>query len=177
MLAPRVTIGIPTFNRSAYLEEAISSAIGQTYANLEIIVSDNASTDDTCTLLSQQRDKRIVVTTQPENLGMVGNWNGCLTHATGDYFLLLSDDDVLEPDAVSTLLSGFQSGNISLSYARVQYMDPTGNLLRTKLFSAPKVEAGEQFFLGVLAHNRAAFPSATLFKTANARSAGGYPDL
>src|ERR1035437_5781020 len=97
---PLVSIGIPTFNRRVYTLRAAKSALSQTYTKIEVIVSDNASTDDTIQHLSAIEDARLVILRHPENSGMVANFNSCLKAATGKLFLMLSDDDWLEPDAI-----------------------------------------------------------------------------
>jgi glycosyltransferase involved in cell wall biosynthesis len=77
--SPLVTIAIPTFNRAAYLVGAIESALAQTYDNIEVLISDNSSTDDTQSVIrsSLRADTRVRSLTQTSNLGMVGNWNAC----------------------------------------------------------------------------------------------------
>jgi glycosyltransferase involved in cell wall biosynthesis len=107
---PRVTIAIPTLNRASYLRLALNSALAQTYDNLEIVVSNNASTDDTAEYLRSCQDPRVRVLHQQEQLTMVQNWNACVSIASGEYFLLLSDDDLLEPDAIRELVAGYAEG-------------------------------------------------------------------
>lgn len=177
MTTPRVTIGIPTYNRVAFLREALASALTQSHANLEIIVSDNASTDDTGVFLSGQRDGRLVILRQMENRGMVANWNACLHRATGEYFLLLSDDDILEPNAIAKLLDGFASSTVRLSYGPVRNIGESGARTATGTLAAPAVESGRQFFANVIKGKRAAYPSATLFRVEAGKAAGGYPDI
>ncbi len=94
---PFVTIAIPTFNRASLLKECILSVLSQTYPNYEIIVSDNASTDDTQKVLQQFRGQKLRVVTQKNNIGLLPNWNACLAEAKGEYFLLVSDDDKISP--------------------------------------------------------------------------------
>lgn len=93
----KVSIVIPTYNRAVYLGEAISSALAQDYPDLEVIISDNASTDNTPQLVENYLgDARVKCVRNQNNLGMVGNWREALyRHVTGDYFLILSDDDYL----------------------------------------------------------------------------------
>ena len=177
MITSKVTIGIPTYNRAAYLREAIHSALGQTYTNLEIIVSDNASTDDTRVVLSTVSDKRISIVSHTENGGMVCNWNSCLSRATGEFFLLLSDDDILDPEAIVHLLAGFSTDATSFSYGQVLNMQESGATADTFLNPAPRVEPGQQFLTYVTKGKRAAFPSATMFRVADGRAVGGYPDI
>src|SRR5262249_10549033 len=58
---------------------------------------DNASTDDTLALLKSFKDPRLRVLTNAQNIGLHGNWNKCIREAAGDYFVILSDDNVLDP--------------------------------------------------------------------------------
>src|SRR6266567_6107791 len=90
---PKVTIAIPTWNRAEKVVKAIDSALNQAYNNIEVIVSDNASTDNTINLLDAYSDDRLIVLKQSVNCGMANNWNECLNRSSGDYFILLSDDD------------------------------------------------------------------------------------
>lgn len=93
----RVSIVIPTFNRANYLEEAISSALAQDYQDLEVIVSDNASTDNTEQVAKLfLKNPKMRYFRNSENIGMVPNWyEAVFKRSTGDWFILLSDDDIL----------------------------------------------------------------------------------
>lgn len=105
--SPLVTIAIPTCNREILLARAISSAQMQTYQNIEIVISDNESSDGTeslCEDLATQ-DGRIRYTRQPKNLGGAGNFNWLLSHASGEYFMWLGDDDWLDANYVESCLS------------------------------------------------------------------------
>lgn len=98
-----VTIGIPTRNRAGLLKRAISSALAQTYTPLELVISDNASSDDTARLCKElgELDKRVRYLRQDLNLGAVGNFEAVLEAALGQYFMWLADDDWLDTDYVS----------------------------------------------------------------------------
>lgn len=92
---PKVTIAIPTFNRAGWIEGAVTRALAQTCSDFEVLVSDNASTDETPAVLAQFDDPRLRVVRHASNLGLVGNWNSCLAEARGDYFALVPDDDCI----------------------------------------------------------------------------------
>jgi hypothetical protein len=99
---PRVTVGVPTYNRAAALPRALTSVLAQTFADLELIVSDNASTDETpevCRAFAQD-DSRVRVVRRPHNIGLTGNFNALLHEATGEFVMVLADDDWLDPDYV-----------------------------------------------------------------------------
>jgi glycosyltransferase involved in cell wall biosynthesis len=98
-----VTIGLPTYNRALRLKRALDSAVGQDYPNLEIVVSDNASTDDTADLCARvsANDPRVRYIRQPVNRGMHENFRAVLADARGELFMWLGDDDWLDPGYVS----------------------------------------------------------------------------
>jgi glycosyltransferase involved in cell wall biosynthesis len=96
-MGPLVTIAIPTFNRSSWLKGCVQAALAQTYANFEVLVSDNASVDDTAMMLKEFDDPRLRVIRQPENIGLLPNWNACLSAAKGEYISVVSDDDLVSP--------------------------------------------------------------------------------
>jgi len=104
---PLVTIGLPTFNRAPKLKRAIETVLGQTYQNLELVISDNASTDGTQQLCEEfsRRDKRVKYFRQPTNHGAVANFRAVLDYARGEFFMWLGDDDWLDPGYVGECLS------------------------------------------------------------------------
>ena len=79
---PLVTIGIPTYNRaSGRLGEAIRGALAQTYPNIEIVISDNCSTDNTTEVVSSFNSEKIRYIRQETNIGPFPNFNACLENA------------------------------------------------------------------------------------------------
>ena len=94
---PLVTIAIPTFNRVAWLKHCLSSALSQTYSRLEVLVSDNASTDGTEEYLATILDHRLRLIKQASNIGLNANWNACLLAANGEYIVFVPDDDSIAP--------------------------------------------------------------------------------
>jgi glycosyltransferase involved in cell wall biosynthesis len=101
-----VSIGLPTFNRASSLRKAIESVLNQDYKNIELVISDNASSDQTQELCEEyeSRDTRVRYVRQPSNCGMTANFREVLEHATGEYFMWLSDDDWLGPSYISRCL-------------------------------------------------------------------------
>ncbi|MDP2704174.1 MAG: glycosyltransferase family 2 protein [bacterium] len=99
---PLVSICIPTFNRENFIWRAIESAIHQTYKNIEIVVVDNASTDNTreVVLKYAARDKRIKYFENATNIGSGNNYLKCAEYATGEYTQALGSDDWLSRNYV-----------------------------------------------------------------------------
>jgi len=93
----KVSIIIPTFNRENYLHQTIASALSQDYPNVEVIVSDNASTDNTEESVKRYHlDSRFKYFRNEKNLGMVGNQRrGLFEYSSGDWALVLDSDDYL----------------------------------------------------------------------------------
>lgn len=105
--APHVTIGIPTYNRGHSLDAAIASAAGQSHGNLEIILCDNASTDETGEICAKwvRQDPRVKYHRHSENVGAIANFNSLPGMASGDYFMWLADDDRIASNYVSECLA------------------------------------------------------------------------
>jgi len=118
---PRVSIFIPTYNRAHLLAQAIESALAQDYPALEIIVSDNASSDETERVVSRYlTDSRLRYIRIIENIGMVRNWAQLLHRPTSaEWFIILSDDDYLtDPTFVRRALAlAAEDDDIRMVYA------------------------------------------------------------
>jgi glycosyltransferase involved in cell wall biosynthesis len=106
MSSPLVTIVIPTYNRAdSFLPGALQSAIRQGYESLEVLVVDNASTDDTAEVVRAHDHPGLRYIRQPNNVGPFRNFQRGLAEATGEYVLFLCDDDRLDPDFVATCVA------------------------------------------------------------------------
>lgn len=101
----KVSVCIPTYNYGHFIGEAVESVLRQSLQDFEIIITDNASQDDTELIVARlcERDPRIRYQRNAENLGMVANWNRCLELATGEYVKYLCADDILEPECLKRL--------------------------------------------------------------------------
>jgi glycosyltransferase involved in cell wall biosynthesis len=96
---PLVSIGIPTHNSNGKLLKALLSVWEQDYPNIEIIVSDNASTDNTEQLCAGLQENFVPIKyfRQPKNIGVVPNFDFVMKRASGEFFMWLCDDDTMEP--------------------------------------------------------------------------------
>ena len=125
-----VTIAIPTYNRADLLKIAIQSCLSQKYNNLEILVIDGGSTDNTKAVVKSFKDLRIVYTKNKTNIGMMGSWNRSITLAKGKYLLILGDDDVLYPDFISEALKVYvKHPNLGFIFTHANKIDIGGNFL------------------------------------------------
>ena len=111
-MIPLVSICIPTYNRASMLREAVTSALAQDYANLEVVVSDNASTDDTSKVVNEFNDPRIKYFRNSVNIGVFQNFSkAAYKYARGKYAMLLADDDYLIDNSYITKAVGLLEKN------------------------------------------------------------------
>jgi len=131
-MSPRVTIAIPTYRRAgSFLPEALESARSQTYSNLEILVCDNASPDNTAELVGDVKDSRIRYFRHTQNIGPAGNMNFCVQQARGDYLVVLPDDDLMDPDFVESCVGlAAEQPNLGLYRAGTRVVDGQGSVIR-----------------------------------------------
>lgn len=171
---PLVSLCIPTFNRMEYLRDCIESICAQSYRPIEIIVSDNLSSDGTRAMLAEMDN--LVVNLQKSNVGMVGNWNSAIELATGKYCVLLSDDDVLLPTFVETTVALMENPAVEFAYTAVTIINGAGAAIGTSP-SAPLEESGISFVQATLSSQRVPYPSAILFRRAAAQEIGLFVDI
>lgn len=129
---PLVSIAIPTMNRRHDLPTSIGSILAQNYHNIEILISDNGSTDDTpeyCRDLAAQ-DSRVRYLRHEQNIGFMANWNYVLQQSEGKYFMWLGDDDWLEPGTVTRYVDFLESHpDYSLASGTILYWQ-NGSIVR-----------------------------------------------
>lgn len=126
---PLVTVGLPTYNRAALLDRAARSVLAQDYGNVELIIADNASTDETealCRMLAKQ-DSRVRYVRHAVNRGATANFNAVLELSRGQMFMWLGDDDWLDPGYVSACARTLaeQPGAV-LAAGRCRFYDADG---------------------------------------------------
>lgn len=92
---PLVSVCIPAYNNADTIKETILSVLHQTYRNLELIVVDDQSSDDTLQVVETVKDGRLRIYKNEKNLGMAGNWNRCLELCRGEYLKLICADDLI----------------------------------------------------------------------------------
>lgn len=117
----KLSICIATFNRAAIIGTTLERIISQATDECEIVVSDNASTDNTADVISEysRRFNRLRYVRQEINNGLDQNFDNAVAHARGEYCWLLSDDDLLKPGAIATVLKAIRPG-LSLIVVNVE---------------------------------------------------------
>lgn len=97
---PLVSVVIPTYNNARYIGRTIDSIITQTYKNIEIIIYDNASTDNTKDIVASYKDERIKYYRNGKTVCALANWNICVKKASADFVAIYHSDDIYEPTIV-----------------------------------------------------------------------------
>ncbi|MFL6652191.1 MAG: glycosyltransferase family 2 protein [Sulfurifustaceae bacterium] len=172
---PSVTIAIPTYNRAGtYLRPCLEGALRQTYANIEIVVSDNGSTDETGAVVARFNDPRIRYFRQPRNIGPNENFNFCLRRGRGDYFLLLLDDEQIDPDFVEICMHAAEGRtDVALIRTGVRAINANGLVIGEMLNNARSRSLAD-LFLDWFASRTALYLCSTLFNRTALLDVGGF---
>lgn len=174
--APDVSVLIPSYNLSDSIGHAIESVLSQRDVDLELVISDDASTDGSHDVISQHDDPRIVYVQQARNLGMVSNWRACVNLSTGRNLLLLGADDYLLPGMLAACVRVLdRHPNVAFCHTAVEIFDERGVVDVTGVtvpsYIAPGREVLEGFILGRRVAN-----SAAVFRRRCFEEVGGWSD-
>jgi glycosyltransferase involved in cell wall biosynthesis len=143
-----VSIGLPTYNRAATLQRAVESALNQDYRNIELVISDNASTDETEAICqaAARNDSRVKYLRQQTNQGAAENFRDVLRKSSGEFFMWLADDDWLAPDYISRctqVLVG--DSEYSIACGAVKHCADDGSVVRDgDCIDLPQSSGGER---------------------------------
>ncbi len=173
--SPLVSIGIPTYNRAdGFLKQALQSAVNQTYGNIEIIVSDNCSTDHTEEVVHGFFSPRIRYFKQTENIGPVNNFNFCVQEARGQYFLMLHDDDLIDPDFVEACMTAVDDNtDMGVIITGTRKIDGNGTIL-AETPNRLQYDSTKDFFLGWFSGKVALYLCSTLYNCERLKEIGGF---
>jgi glycosyltransferase involved in cell wall biosynthesis len=128
---PRVSIGMPVYNREKYVGAAIESNLNQTYDNFELIITDNASTDrseEICRFYAA-KDPRVKYYRNPQNLGAADNYRLAFELATGEFFRWHPSDDLASPNLLERAMHVLDTDpSVFVAYGRTKLIDADGNV-------------------------------------------------
>jgi glycosyltransferase involved in cell wall biosynthesis len=181
---PLVTIAIPTFDRLAYLREAVASALAQTYEHIEVLIGDDGPT----TTIHEwsrsiaQRDPRVRYQRNPRNLGLAGNWNALSDAARGEFLVIIGDDDRLLPNFVEKLIEIIEP-RANVAFANHYVIDSRGVRLEletrqsTRRYGRDQLAAGEIADAAACVWQNSVPMSAALLRTSDVRRLRFKEDL
>lgn len=146
---PKLSFGLPVFNGERSLERLLDSIQAQTFGDFELVISDNLSTDGTARICMERarNDARIRFHRQPENRGIVANFNHVLALSRGEYFRWIGADDWLEPTYAARCCARLDQHPDAIGVTSFQaFWGPNGER-HYKEYSGPRIES-------LLAHER-----------------------
>jgi glycosyltransferase involved in cell wall biosynthesis len=166
---PTLSICIPTYNRAAYLREAIASVLAQEGVRFEVIVSDNASTDNTTEVVREFKDASIRYHRSSQNLGPFPNGRKCYELATGKYITWLFDDDQMLPGSLAKKVEVLDlNPHVGMVHSHCVVVDQHGEPLPSQwpmLYDRNRTSEGKAFFMELIASNNlVAFPTVVVRK-------------
>lgn len=129
---PLISVIMPTFNRAKTIERAIKSVLNQTYTNIEFIIIDDGSTDNTSEILSRFSDHRIVIFRHEKNKGVTAAKNTGLKNIKGEWFSIFDSDDEMFPEAIETMISIPLYFDKNVTAVTCNCLDAADNKLRGK---------------------------------------------
>jgi len=153
----KVTIAIPTFRRFKYLQEAVASALSQTYPNIEILISQDPKKDgleESIQAWSQNlmaQNSKIRYQCNSHNLGLASNWNACVEAAKGEYLVIIGDDDRLLPNFVEKMLQVIRE-NTQVVFSNHYIINSLGDRLETESHNWTKSYRRDRIPPGEISH-------------------------
>lgn len=172
---PKVSVLIPNYNYARYLPEAIDSVLEQDFEDYELLVIDDASTDESADIIRSYgiRDARIRFRINETNRGMVSNLNDCLEWARGEYMkFLLADDKMVGGGALGKLVQIMDDHpSVRLVWSARQLIDEHSRPIRVRNYGPrSRIEPGIELILECLGNFRNVIgePSAVMFRRADA---------
>lgn len=178
--ALRITVGIPTYNRAALLQETIESALAQSYGDLRVLICDNASDDGTEDVVRSFADRRIAYSHSEVNIGMIANFNRVFALAEADAVVLLADDDILYPEFLASVAPVLAAHpNLGVVHTNLDLIDADSKVLVSDVdlvgaHELVNIEAGATYLERSMHSLWTVGLSAALFRTEAVRRTGGF---
>jgi|GEM_PF-5507275 len=144
----KVTVSIPTYNRAHFLKESIPSILNQTFKDLEVLICDNSSTDDTAAVVAafRKQDSRVHYFCQKTNVGITLNVRAALTLPQTEYVAFLSDDDLYQPRHLETAFEALDAYPQAAYYACVSEIFGKGQSSWLRPFAVIDLQTRFQYF-------------------------------
>jgi glycosyltransferase involved in cell wall biosynthesis len=185
MASPVISVCIPTYNRAARLQQIIDHLLRSSVAELEIVVSDDASTDDTPAVMATYADDpRIRYIRQPENIGLWPNWNVVVKEAAAPLVFRLDDDDYVDDTFLERVVAFFDRHPdliclfTGYAYTRGYAFEADLEVVDRGVFAGRETVPGYELIKAYLQHNPfpGIHPAAVVFRREAAATVGYYRD-
>ena len=140
----KVSVITPTYNSEKFIKETLESIINQTHKNLEVLVVDDCSKDNTIEIVKSFNDSRIKLFQNEKNSGAAYSRNKALSEATGDYIAFLDGDDLWYKDKLEKQLTFMLDNNYVFCYTKYELIDENSNRLGI-IYTGPKKVTHRKF--------------------------------
>lgn len=179
MNCPLVSICLPTYNYAHYLPQVIESCLAQTYQNIELIIIDDASADNSRQVVESFTDSRIHFEVNTTRLGLVGNWNKTLSLVSGEIIKFIFADDYLADDAITKFVQAFNAHTVDLVFCASQAIDAKDMRLEVhQPYSESRYLSGRaEFKRCLIKGNYIGSPSVVALKTRALARIGNFSDI
>lgn len=176
---PVVSVCIPAYNNEKYIEEVVESVLNQTYTDYEIIIVDDHSKDQTWKNIKKYNRSNVSIYQNKTNLGLVGNWNEAVAHASGKYIKLLCGDDILLPKCLEKEVEVLECNeSVSMVISDLLIINSNGQLkYKVKRFITEGIKEGKMLARrSIHIKNYFGAPCNVLFRKADFDRLGGFAD-
>lgn len=175
MSEPKVSVCIPAYNYGKYLKRCLESVLAQTYEDFEIVLVDNASTDETSDIARTFDDPRVRYICNTSTVSAVENHNKAFSLAVGEYIALLAADDEFLPNRLLRCAEALdENPDVGLVYSALIVVDTQGNTIETvRPYAQNRVIPGKQEFASLIQENHIACPT-TMFRAELCRQLGSF---
>ncbi len=149
---PLISACVPTYNGAEYLDACLSSLLEQDLKDLEVVVGDDLSTDDTLEIARRRDDPRVRVLAFDSNAGMAGNWNRCIARARGKYVALVAQDDLVAPqwgERLAQLLESHPEADLAFGRREFSIADERSRSVVGEFFEKSYPALLERFYRGI----------------------------
>ena len=148
---PLVSVLMPAYNSELYIAQAIDSILDQTHSNLELLIFDDGSSDDTRKVIESYSDLRVIKVLSDKNYGVVRARNELINRAHGKYIALMDADDIAEPTRLQKQLQVLESGECDICGSAQWVLDEATNKLKKSKdrFTDPDLRALLSVYCGL----------------------------
>lgn len=180
MSAPTISVCIPTYNAARWIDATIRSVLGQSRGDFELLILDDASTDDTLEIVRRYDDPRIRLLVNETNRGAEASWNRLLAEASGRFVKLLCCDDLLAPGCLAVQAAALDDpahATVTMVAGPRDVVDENGGIIvRRRGLRRPGRIAGQAMIRRIVASGRnwIGEPLTVLFRRQIAVQAGGF---
>lgn len=124
----KLTIGLTVYNEESFVGDTIDKILSQKFSDFELIIGNNASTDDSHQVINRYKDDRIIYLNRPENIGAIQNYNDIVQRAQGEYFILAGGHDLWTENYIQTLIKALEQDQAAVNaFAKTLWIDIDGN--------------------------------------------------